>query len=239
MQADTVHSLHGLLHVLDQALQVGRRRISVIDNEVRVFLGHRGIADAKTLQARRVDEPRGVIARRIGKNRPATPFANRLRRLAALEQLADLLVVDAVGALELQFRRQEPLFGSGRYDLPVADFEFARRARVFLTVPVDRFDFDDVAPGLTAEGAGIHGESPTQRPRNSRKKLSRAQSPLHALFGNACTGEAGLAVDICLVEPVETIERAVSADDDALETAVANQQVAAQPNPVEDRKSVV
>jgi len=38
---------HGPLHVQDQRLDVGRARSAVIDDEVGVLQGHRGIADSK------------------------------------------------------------------------------------------------------------------------------------------------------------------------------------------------
>ena len=66
-----------------------RRRLAVIDNEVGVFFRHRRIPDTEALQARGVDETRGMVARRIGKHRAAAPLTDRLRGLAPLQQLAD------------------------------------------------------------------------------------------------------------------------------------------------------
>src|SRR5271155_468720 len=196
MQAHAVDALHRLPHMLDQALEIGRGRIAVVDDEVRVFLGHRGVADPEALQVGGVDEPRGVIARRVGEHRAAAPFTDRLRRLAALEQLADLLFIHSVGALKLQSRGYEPFLGYGRDHLAVADFELARRAGALLAVAIDGLDFDDVAPRLAAERTGVHGERTAQRPGDPGEKLGRTEPPLHALLGDTRAGDAGLAVDI-------------------------------------------
>ena len=56
------------LHIADQRLDVGSARVSVIDDEIRVFLGHRRVAYSKPLQTRRLDQPRRVIARGIGEH---------------------------------------------------------------------------------------------------------------------------------------------------------------------------
>src|SRR5581483_7008993 len=126
----------------------------------------------------------------------------------------------------------EPLLGDRPHDVPVADFVLGGSARVLTTAPVHRLHLDDVMPGLAAEGAGIHGESPAESSRNAREELRRTQAPLDALLGEPRTGHAGLAVHGDLIEAVQPIERAERADDDARQAPVANQQIAAETDPV-------
>src|SRR5690242_19323418 len=78
IQANAMHPIDGLLDVMNQAFQVGRGRLPMIDDEIGVLVGHRCVTDAVTLQASGIDEPRGVIVGRVGKYRAATPLADRL-----------------------------------------------------------------------------------------------------------------------------------------------------------------
>src|SRR5258708_855240 len=94
----------GLLHVQNHCLDVGGTRRPMIDDEIGVLLRHRGIADAKSFQARGLDQPRGVIARRVGEHRPATPLADWLRLAPLVEEFLDGVGVDAGLALEFQAR---------------------------------------------------------------------------------------------------------------------------------------
>src|SRR5258708_21279831 len=90
------------LHVHDQRLHIGRKRAPMVDNEVCVLLGHRGIADAKTLETGAFDQLRRVTLWRIGEYRSTTPLAAGLGLPPLLEQFADGLGVDAASAFELQ-----------------------------------------------------------------------------------------------------------------------------------------
>src|ERR1700731_1599766 len=104
-----MHLGNGALHVRNQSLHIGRKRAPVVDDEVRVLLRHRGIADAKALEAGAFDQARRVIARRIGEYRATTPLADGLRLLALVEQFANGVGVGAGGALEFEPRADEPL----------------------------------------------------------------------------------------------------------------------------------
>jgi hypothetical protein len=99
-------------HVLDQRLDVGGARRAVIDDEIGVLLRDRRVADAKSLQARALDEPRRVIARRIGEYRAAAPLADGLRCRGAFRGArAHGALVHARLALELELRGEEPFIG--------------------------------------------------------------------------------------------------------------------------------
>src|SRR5262249_53899750 len=63
------------------------------------------------------------------------------------------------------------------------------------------------------------------------KELRRSQPPLDALPRDARTGDARLSADGGLGEPLERVERAVGADDDAAQATIADQQVAAESDP--------
>src|SRR6185312_7857869 len=71
IQANAMHPFDSLLDVMNQPFQVGRRRLPVVDDEVGMLVGHRGIANAVPLQAGGIDEACRVIVGRIGKYRAA------------------------------------------------------------------------------------------------------------------------------------------------------------------------
>ena len=100
------------LHVQDQRLDVGGACSAMIDDEIRVLIGYRCIADAKSLQARAFDQVRRMIARRVHEHRAAAPFADRLGLPAALQQVANRGVVHSGLAFEFQARGDEP-FAAG------------------------------------------------------------------------------------------------------------------------------
>src|SRR5207244_3059197 len=137
--------------------------LSVVDDEGGVLLGYRGARDAKALEAGRLDEPRGVVPRRVGEHRAAAPLADRLRGPAPLEERAHLALVRRGTALEAQARLEEPFIRHWPDDFAVADPVLGRGA-------------------------------------------------------------------------VEEIERAVRAHDHALQAAVAHQQVAPEPDPVDGHR---
>ena len=70
-------------HPIAERANVGRASAAVGDDEVRVQVADARAADALPLQARGVDEPAGVIARRIAEDAPGVLVGERLRRLAA------------------------------------------------------------------------------------------------------------------------------------------------------------
>ena len=133
--------------------------------------------------------------------------------------------------LEGQFRGDEPLVGHRGDDVAVADAVLGRRAQLRAPGAVDGLDAAHVRPGLPAEGAGVHGERAAQGAGNAGEELRRPQTPLDALAGDARAGDAGLGAHHGLAQALERIERAVHADDDAADAAVAHQQVAAEPDP--------
>ena len=102
-------------------------RVAVVDDEIGVLGGHRGIAEAESLEARGFDQARRVISRRIREHRAAAPFADRLRGLAAIEQRANLACVRAGRALEGEQRAEEPFIGHRRHHVAIAHLVFARQ----------------------------------------------------------------------------------------------------------------
>ena len=64
-QTNAVRSLDRVLHVFNQAFDIGCGRITGIDNEVRVFRRHLGPAQAVAFQSGCFDEPRRMLARRV------------------------------------------------------------------------------------------------------------------------------------------------------------------------------
>src|SRR5215472_15533140 len=148
VQRHAVDALDGRAHMLDEALQVGGTRTAVVDDEVRVLLRHRRIADAKALEARRLDQARGVITRRIGEHRAAAPLADRLRLLAPRQQRLYLAGMRARTVLEVERGADEPLFRRGRAHRAVTHLVFARLPHALLAVAIDGLDAADVTPGI-------------------------------------------------------------------------------------------
>src|SRR5208337_1051200 len=87
----------------------------MIDDEIRMLIGHRRIADAMSLQARALDEARCMVARRVDEYRPAAPLADGLGLPAPLEELANGGLVDARLAFEDEVRGHEPFVGGAAH----------------------------------------------------------------------------------------------------------------------------
>src|SRR5262249_4348888 len=153
--------------------------------EVRMLLRHRGIADAKALETRRLDEACGVIARRVGEHRAAAPLPDRLRGLALDEHLLHFARVRAGTALEAELRPEKPLLRHRRDDLAVTHPVFSRCAAVCAAAAIDGLERAHVLPGLPAEGPGVHGQRTAEGAGNAGKELRRSQSPLDALSRDA------------------------------------------------------
>src|SRR6185503_2721953 len=109
LELHTVYALNYRHHVLNQLFDVRRACATVVHDKVRVHLRHACATNAMTLEARGVDQARRVIARRIREHGAARPLADRLRRLAAREQQADVFVAHAGTLLECEARAEEPL----------------------------------------------------------------------------------------------------------------------------------
>jgi hypothetical protein len=90
-----------------------------------------------------------------------------------------------------------------------------------------------VTPGLAAERARVHGKCAAQRPGNAREELGGSETPLHALLGEPRTRDTRLAIDIGVAQALEPIERAVRCDHHASQAAVADQHIAAEPDPMQ------
>ena len=86
-----------------------RGRLAVIHDEIGMLRRDERPADTRALEPRRFDESSGVVARRIGEYRAATPFADRLLLLALDEQIATRLAAHALSLFELQRGAEESL----------------------------------------------------------------------------------------------------------------------------------
>jgi hypothetical protein len=73
LERDAAAVLHAGLHMADQLLDLAGARLAQIDDEIGVLLRHHRIADAIALQARGLDQPRGVIPGRILEHRATAP----------------------------------------------------------------------------------------------------------------------------------------------------------------------
>src|SRR2546429_1181748 len=235
-ELDAVHARARLAQMGDEALEVGGARLSVVDDEVGVLLGYRGAPDAKALEAGRLDEARGVVSRRVGNPGAAAPLADRLRGPAPLEERAHPALGRGGTALEAQARLEEPFIRLRPDDLGVADPVLGRGAGARRAAAVDGRDGEHVPPGFPAEGAGVHRERTSERARDAREEFRGPKPPLDALPGDARTGDARLGAHRALAGAVEEIERAVRAHDHALQAAVAHQQVAPEPDPVDGHR---
>jgi len=140
--------------------------------------------------------------------------------------------VRAGPALEDELRCEEPFIGLRRDHLAVAHPILGGLAPAHAPAAVDRLHRTHVRPGLSAKGPGVHGQCATEGARNTRKELRRSQPPLDALPRDARAGGAGFTAHAGFGEPLERIECAVGADDDAAQAAIAHQQIAAEPDPV-------
>src|SRR4030095_12663963 len=56
IQQHAVHALHRALHVRDQVFDIRCRRVAVVDDEIRVLLRDRGIAEAEAFEPGLFDE---------------------------------------------------------------------------------------------------------------------------------------------------------------------------------------
>src|SRR3984957_14231557 len=163
MKVDAMNLGDGALHMLDQRLDIGRKRAPVIDDEIRVLQGYRGIADAKALEAGAFDQTRRMIARRIGEYRSATPLADGLRLLALVEQFANRVDVDAGCAVEFEPGADEPFIVRALHRA-ITDVVVGGLPRVPRAVTIEYIDFDDVIPSDFTPGARVHRERAAQGP---------------------------------------------------------------------------
>ncbi len=167
------------LHARDQLSSPRRVACAVIDDEVGVLLDTEASPMRSALQARGLDEPRGVIARRVGEYRAAAPLPDRLRRLAPLEQLvAPRSSVLGRPCFEAQLRRQEPLLRQPAAPPDGSSPGTRSPARRCSRPPRSIVSTSThVPPGLTAEGAGVHRQRSAQRARECRRRTPPARVP--------------------------------------------------------------
>src|SRR4030095_15016037 len=87
----------------------------------------------------------------------------------------------------------------------------------------------------TTECARVHRKGPTHRPGNPGEELGRSKSPLDALFRELCAGNAGAAANALIVDAHAFIEGAMCSAHRTAHAAVADEQVAAEPDPQHGR----
>ncbi len=90
-----VRASHLGADTLGEAPDVGRRPLLVVDDEVRVLLGHDRAADPQTLETGLVDEPAGRVARRVAEHAAGRRQPERLVRLSPAADVVEALLDDA------------------------------------------------------------------------------------------------------------------------------------------------
>src|SRR5512140_562691 len=84
LEPDPERLLHPRSRKVEEREHVARGRAPEVRDEVRVDVGPRGVSDAVALQADRLDEPPGEVARRVAEGRAEGRAVGRLRAAAAL-----------------------------------------------------------------------------------------------------------------------------------------------------------
>src|SRR5579883_873413 len=90
LELDAARLAHPSPHLLAERLDVRRRGVAAVDQEVAVHLRHLGVADDEAAAAGGVDELPGLVAGRVLEGRAAGPALDRLRRLARRGDLVHL-----------------------------------------------------------------------------------------------------------------------------------------------------
>src|SRR5512138_917663 len=170
LQLDPMPFFDRAHHVRNELFDVGGTRGAVVHDEVRMHLRDARTADAKALEPARIDQSRRVIAWRVREDRAARPLADRLRRLTAREQNADVIVADTRARFEAQSRTEKPFIRRALH-MPIANRVVGRGPYTTDTRTIERLDRDHVAPGFAAECARIHRECAAERARNAREEL--------------------------------------------------------------------
>src|SRR5690606_29682190 len=202
--------------------------------EIRVLFRHLCAADPCALQAGRLDEAGGMVAGRILEHRAAARQAERLARLAVVEQALHALRRGAVVLAEAETRGQEPLFAvgisvrDGSATVPVADLVVPARARPHLATPVHHVDIHDLRPRLATEGAGIHAQRSADGAGNACEEFGGTEPPAVALACDHRAGYARFRLDEAVAELTQTGQRLTGGNDDSPDATVPDQEVASE-----------
>ena len=194
-----------------------------------LFRYHR-VADTFTLETAGFDEACRVVARRIAENRAAIAGSHGLSFGATPQQFLDAQPrVSVLVCGQPQLRGREPFF-TGAFDTAVTDHVLVRRAPAKSPVTRDRLHRFHEIPGLAAEGAGVHGQRASQRTRDASEEFTAAHLPRGTVLRHLGTGDTRLHPHAGTFDDFDPIEL-VGGDDRAVDTSVAHQYVAAQPQP--------
>ncbi len=115
--------------------------------------------------------------------------------------------------------------------MPITNLILTRLTQPPFAVTINRLDRDHELPGLAAPGAGIHRQRATHAAGNTGQKLTADQTVLGHITRKLGAGHTGLGAQRLRIEHAQCIHTAEGRDDRTRETAVAHQQVAAQPEP--------
>src|SRR5207253_2446211 len=175
-----------------------------IDDEVRVPLAHHRAAHGATLQAGGLDEPAGMVHRRIAENRTGVGQRQRLLRHTLVGHLLDAAhgvrpITDAAAKSRPDADHRRAL----QRARPIGVAKLVGAAAPAVAVQVHELGVDEGVGGLAAERAGVAVHGATDGPRDGRHPLQTLDAGASCARGNV--GELGpggrlddLAVDGCI-----------------------------------------
>src|SRR5690606_17170830 len=138
-----------------QSLDISCPGRAGVNDEIGMFLGNAGAADAVSLESAGFDEPRRVIAFRIPEYRAAVRQVDRLRRAPFGQQRSNPLPANCgIARLKLELASQIPFILGPSY-VAVADREIVRTAVPQRTGAVDRQHSGHQRPCFAAECARV------------------------------------------------------------------------------------
>src|SRR4051812_17740238 len=130
-----------------------------------MLLRHTRAAAREAFQAARLDEARGVVARRIAEHASGVWKRQRLSRHALRQKLLDACARSfAVARLQIEPCGDEPLLRVGaQAAMPIGDLVVPLFPLVDRTRTVDAEHLVDDVPGFAAVAAGVHRERTADR----------------------------------------------------------------------------
>ena len=226
---------HRRAHFSDQTLDISRRRLAGIHDEVGMFLRHLCAADALAFQPAAFDQLCRMPARRVAEHRARIGQLQRLARAALFHQRLDLLSrrLD-IALLEMQPGTDEELFARRMpCHMAISDLVFLRRALQQLAASRQHLHARHLLPGFAAVAPRVHRQHAAQRAGDAREKFRAAQVVRGSEARQFCARHSRLRVDDILAIHAQLAQRAVHQQHCAAQAAVAHQQIAAQPNRIQ------
>src|SRR5258708_32654923 len=235
-QLDTGLREHGRLDVVHHRLDVLRGGASQVHDEIGVLRRDPRAADREALQPPRLHHPPPVAPPRTPEDAARVALVQRLRGHALGKQRADAPHRRGfLAGLEREEPRDEPFLGVRlEAHMPIAHAVFRRHPAVQRPRAVDGLHRHHVVPCPAAVAAGIHRERPAHRPGNARHPLGAGPAMLgdEAREMRSRNARAGAKRQLGAPRLVlgDSGERVMREDHRAGESAVAHEQVAAEPD---------